>query len=225
MDTLLTLARSPTNVVCMDKAERERKRHMKLKKYIDKVKSRYDFPILLDAIDAKVGIELGVDRGDFSNHLIENYKGWEMLYGVDEYVERFGASGDFARDEKMYLETLNRFSSKENYSLMKMTFSAAVEKFPDEFFDFIFIDGNSKNGQEKGTTFNDWWPKLKVGGVFAGRAYCRRRYPRTFKNIRKFRQKMDHCSSSIYLVDDPKKTDKDFVPNWCCIKLSADNDK
>lgn len=189
--------------------------------FLKSVKSRYDFPILLDAMNAKVGIELGVDRGDFSNHLMENYGGWEMFYGVDEYVERYGATGENKRDEKMYLATLDRFSSRQNYTLMKMTFSAAVEKFPDEFFDFIFIDGNSEDGQSRGGTFYDWWPKLKKGGVFAGRAYDPK-YLVNIKCLNKFVYKMDLCKPGtsipkcIHVIDEDRS--KDFVQNWMILK-------
>jgi hypothetical protein len=47
----------------------------------------------------------------------------------------------------------------------------AVKLFPDEYFDFIYVDGYAHTGQERGKTFYDWWPKVKPGGLFGGDDY------------------------------------------------------
>lgn len=52
-----------------------------------------------------------------------------------------------------------------------MRFEEAVDLFPDEYFDFVYVDGYAHTGEEGGSTFEHWWPKLKPGGVFAGDDY------------------------------------------------------
>jgi hypothetical protein len=52
-----------------------------------------------------------------------------------------------------------------------MRFNEALPLFPDQYFDFIYVDGYAANGEEGGGTLYDWWPKLRRGGVFAGHDY------------------------------------------------------
>ena len=60
------------------------------------------------------------------------------------------------------------------YTFLRGTFESHVNSFDDETFDFIFIDGYANSGQENGKTLDDWWPKLKPGGIFSGHDYCDR---------------------------------------------------
>jgi hypothetical protein len=52
-----------------------------------------------------------------------------------------------------------------------MYFSDAIAHFPDSFFDFIYIDAYAHEGQQGGKLLDDWWPKLKTGGIFSGHDY------------------------------------------------------
>jgi len=46
----------------------------------------------------------------------------------------------------------------------------AVKEFPDEYFDFIYIDADhTYEGCSR--DIKDWWPKVKKGGVFCGHDY------------------------------------------------------
>ena len=51
--------------------------------------------------------------------------------------------------------------------MMRRFSEAAAMDFPDSFFDFIYVDA----GHEYHNVARDlemWWPKLKLGGMFAG---------------------------------------------------------
>jgi hypothetical protein len=58
---------------------------------------------------------------------------------------------------------------------LKLRFDEALSLFPDHYFDFIYVDGYAHTGEEGGRTFHDWYPKLKPGGILAGKDYtiCR----------------------------------------------------
>jgi len=45
-----------------------------------------------------------------------------------------------------------------------------VHQFEDEFFDFIYIDCDHRYEYVK-RDLNDWWPKLRSGGIMAGHDY------------------------------------------------------
>jgi hypothetical protein len=51
----------------------------------------------------------------------------------------------------------------------------AVKEFEDSFFDFIYIDSNHEYRHVK-RDIEDWYPKLKVGGIFSGHDYVKDYY-------------------------------------------------
>ena len=112
---------------------------------------------------SNVGIELGVAGGSFSTRIIETGK-FSKVFGVDTY-------DDYYHHIDEYREAISRVGLMSNYSLLRMTFEEALSLFPDEFFDFIYVDGFAHTGQEGGQTLADWYPKLKVGGIMAGDDY------------------------------------------------------
>jgi hypothetical protein len=110
-----------------------------------------------------VGIELGVAGGSFSTRIVESGK-FTKVFGVDTY-------DDYYHHIDEYRQAIERVGLLSNYSLLRMTFEEALELFPDDFFDFIYVDGFAHTGQEGGETLADWWPKLKTGGIMAGDDY------------------------------------------------------
>ena len=120
---------------------------------------------VLDPLRGKknVGIELGVAGGSFSTRIVESGK-FDKVFGVDTY-------DDYYHHIDEYREAISRVGLMSNYSLLRMTFEEALSLFPDEFFDFIYVDGFAHTGQEGGQTLADWYPKLKVGGIMAGDDY------------------------------------------------------
>ena len=120
---------------------------------------------VLDALKGKrnVGIELGVAAGSFSARMMNSGK-FAKVFGVDTY-------DDYYHHIDEYREALRVVGLENNYSLLRMTFEEARELFPEDFFDFIYVDGFAHTGQEGGQTLADWFPTLKVGGVMAGDDY------------------------------------------------------
>ncbi len=118
-------------------------------------------PIL--AAESGVGIELGVASGYFSNIILQNSR-LERLYSVDAWADHHDV-GEYHR----CCELLNPHGSRS--TVLRMYFSEALDLFPDEHFDFIYIDAYAGDGQEDGQILRDWWPKLKSGGVFSGHDY------------------------------------------------------
>jgi hypothetical protein len=51
-----------------------------------------------------------------------------------------------------------------------MLSTRAAQSFPDNFFDFIFLDAAHDHASVQ-EDLRAWWPKLKVGGLFAGHDY------------------------------------------------------
>lgn len=128
---------------------------------IDILQERRELPQFLER-DGLIGIELGVAGGWYSKRLMESGL-FKELYGVDLY-------GDH-HDTKEYIKALKNVGMGKPYWLLRMSFEDALDAFPDEFFDFVYIDGYAHTGEERGKTMFDWLAKVKVGGMIAGHDY------------------------------------------------------
>lgn len=143
---------------------------------------------------------MGVARGDFSNHLL-CHSPIELLYSIDRWTDH--------HDEAEFQLVQSLLSIYKNRSsILRMTFSEAVTKFTNEYFDFIYIDGYAHTGQDNGKTLEEWYPKLKFGGVFAGHDYHDEWLP-TKKVVDSF---CERIRKSFFL------TNEDKYPSWFFIK-------
>lgn len=150
-----------------------------------------------------IGVELGVAEGRFSEKLLRKSK-LSLLYSIDIYA------GDRGHDESQYRQALKRLEPfKERSKILRMRFDEAVKLFPDNYFDFIYVDGYAHTGQEDGRTLDDWYPKLKSGGIFSGDDYS----PKWQKN-------MDQINKFVTVRNLPLHIIKDwsFHTSWVTLK-------
>jgi hypothetical protein len=112
--------------------------------------------------EENVGIELGVATGLLSKRLLETGK-FKILFGVDAYAD--------IHDTNEYKNALRTIGIDANHKLLRLTFNDALDLFPDEYFDFIYVDGFAHTGEDGGKTLVDWYGKLKIGGIMSGDDY------------------------------------------------------
>lgn len=166
---------------------------------------RYRHEILHLVKENGIGIELGVAQGEFAERILKQERLSEF-YGVDKY--------DDHHNEKEYLNTLKRLMKYKNYTLHRMTFDDALQLFPDEYFDFIYIDGYAHTGQENGQTLYKWYNKCKSGGVFSGDDYCDS-YKKTVKAVDSF---CSYYNLELKLIKCFENTVWSRNPTWYVIK-------
>jgi hypothetical protein len=155
-----------------------------------------------------VGIELGVAQGEFAERILKSCY-LSQFYGVDRYSDH--------HNEAEYLKTLARLekhTQHTQYHLYRMTFSDALKLFPDDHFDFIYIDGYAHTGEDGGQTFYDWYPKAKSGCVFGGDDY-HERWPLVIENVDRF---VKHFDLSLNVVNCSEQTVWSRYPTWYVIK-------
>lgn len=147
-----------------------------------------------------IGVELGVAAGDYSwtildttslDHLF-SIDIWEDEHHVDEYE----------------LVCKKAIEYDGRCTVLKMLFQDAVKLFKDETFDFVYVDGYAHLGQENGGTLRDWWPKVKLGGIFSGHDYAKR-YVETIQAVDSF---VSGKRLELNLTTD------DEFPSWWIIK-------
>ena len=124
--------------------------------------NRFDLIKLLPNSGDFIGLELGVAAGAYSAKMVQSGK-FATFWGVDMYAD--------THDTAQYKEALLKVGLGENYKLLRMTFDEALGLFPDQYFDFIYLDGYAENGFEGGQTLRKWARKIKIGGIIGGDDY------------------------------------------------------
>ena len=170
------------------------------------VEHRKFIPQMLNKDDI-IGIELGVAAGINAFNLLENNTNL-TLHCIDSWN-----SGAHLQEE--YEHTLNYLSEFENRAVIyRETFKEALNRYPDEFFDFIYIDGYAHTGQDSGVTINDWWPKLKTGGIYSGHDY-NRSFPLTVEEVDKFSKKVN---LPVHIVPGHHTSYEEQFESWVIFK-------
>jgi len=140
----------------------------------DNISSREE---LIKKIKPKgVGVEVGVQAGVFSNCILENCKDLK-LYLIDCWeTQDFNIYPDIANvDLRSHAQALIHTISLnwkffDRLKIIKDFSKNAVTYFKDESLDFIYLDANHKS-EAFIEDLSLWYPKLKIGGLFAGHDY------------------------------------------------------
>ena len=146
---------------------------------------REDLPSLITTSDTPIGLELGVAAGIYSIKLLQRYN-FKEYYCIDSWNSRRRE----AHSIREYVETYNKLKQFKPANIIRATFKEVLNEIEDEYFDFIYIDGNAGSGQEKGETIFNWYCKLKPGGIYSGHDYYKK-YPLTIENVNKFAERYE----------------------------------
>lgn len=119
--------------------------------------------------------EIGVWRGEFSGFIIKHTTP-EKLYLIDpwKFQPKMGGTwygGQLAKSQKdmdaIYNIVCERFSNNDNIVIDRDYSENAVKNFDDEYFDWIYIDGDhTYKGVIKDLTL--YYPKIKKNGFITG---------------------------------------------------------
>ena len=148
--------------------------------YRNKYRDRF-FPLLINEMNLKIGVEIGVDKAGFSKQILEETKiekyvcidTWQDNFGSDYKPEYYNKDGNVRFNEAR--ETLRPFlgnfekpwEDSGRAIMLRMTSLIAATKIIDNSLDFCYIDGDhSLEG-----IYDDikaWIPKVKLGGIISG---------------------------------------------------------
>jgi hypothetical protein len=138
--------------------------------YIVKGATRSDLPAYLAARGAKIGAEVGVYRGEYSEELCKGIPGLHLLC-IDAWAPFMGADGReiYRSTASAYIEALARLAPYDCVFIRQWSPLAAT-LVPDKSLDFIYLDGDHRYAPVVADLVA-WLPKLKVGGIIAGHDY------------------------------------------------------
>lgn len=129
--------------------------------------------------------ELGIFKGEsipifLENLNIQEYHGCDLF---EDYEELDGAR-EFMRvhGNAEHLRLQNMYRNDSRVTIHKGLTVEVVRKFPDNYFDLIFIDANHEYPFIK-QDLQDWFPKMKKEGIFSGDDFF---YPPVAKAVKEF---------------------------------------
>ena len=130
--------------------------------------NRDDFPEFFKDMSYKVGVEIGIWKGEYGKILAEDGM---KIYGVDPYQQN-SVNKVYGKQENLdqALEVAKETLKDCDYTIIRKTSMEAVKDFADESIDFVYIDGNHlyKYVLED---IVEWTKKVKKGGVISGHDY------------------------------------------------------
>jgi hypothetical protein len=125
--------------------------------------SRDDLPEFFAELGYKVGAEIGVFRGEFTEKLC---KAGLKMFGIDPYIDYPDFRNPQHRNER-HLEIATQVLEPYDYTLIRKMSMDALGDFPDESLDFVYIDGNH-HLRYVVEDIVEWTKKVKKGGIIAG---------------------------------------------------------
>lgn len=131
---------------------------------------------LFGELGLNTGAEIGVREGEYSEILCKaNPK--LKLCGIDPYVSYTGYRDHIKNESfEIYYEVAKKRLAPYNYKFVRKFSLDALDDFPDQSLDFVYIDGNHdfKNCADDIT---EWTKKVKNGGIISGHDYIKYKRP------------------------------------------------
>lgn len=188
------------------------------------VKSRNDLPALIDSMGLKTGVELGVWRGENSEFLL-THSSLSKLWSIDAWCDDTEVvKATFKKDkikdgaiEKYYQETLEKLKKYgERSGVLRGISWEQAKKFDDGSLDFVYVDASHRYS---GVSYDllAWWPKVRMGGLFAGHDYMYKYRYEVMEAVNGF---LCEEQQILHITTDDMRPDGSACapPTWWCVK-------
>lgn len=130
---------------------------------------RSDLPQFFVDMGYKVGVEIGVENGFFSEELS---RVGLKVYSVDPWIHcpNWRYQRTQAEMEKIYERAKKRLGKYPNNVIVRKYSMDAVNDFENESLDFVYIDGNHEFRYIAEDLY-EWPKKVRKGGIISGHDY------------------------------------------------------
>jgi hypothetical protein len=123
--------------------------------------------------EGSVVAEIGVQTGWLTDQIMIQ-KPWYV--GIDcwenfVHPNQNDSNSSIEYIKKIRTDLMFKYAQWKNVWLLHEFSAQAVSRFTDNYFDFIYIDGDHNYKAVK-NDINIWWPKVKAGGILSGHDYC-----------------------------------------------------
>lgn len=136
---------------------------------------RNELATLFCELGYRVGAEIGVEQGAYSEQLLKRNPGL-TLYGVDPWQAYRGYREHVSQDklDMFYEATLARLAPYDFRAIRKYSVEAARSFENNPPIDFVYIDSNHTLPYVI-QDLEAWSRVVRPGGIIAGHDYCRRK--------------------------------------------------
>ena len=131
--------------------------------------SRKEFPEFLVEMGYKVGVEVGVYKGEFTERLC---KAGLKMFAVDPWMAFEGQGRDSKRQERQdfLFAHAKRVLASYDCTFIRKTSMDALSNFKDRSLDFVYIDGDH-SFRHIAADIVEWEKKVRTGGIVSGHDY------------------------------------------------------
>ncbi len=149
---------------------------------VPNVSRENEFPILMRDAGFKIGVEVGVEQGLYSERLCQLIPGLK-LYAVDCWQAHRGYR-DHVSQEKLdgFFESTRKRVAQYDCQLIRKWSVEAAKRFDDRSLDFVYIDAN----HDLANVIKDlvaWAPKVRKGGIISGHDFKLRKNKNTMRHV------------------------------------------
>lgn len=136
------------------------------------IQNRLDIPLIFEDEKMMRGAELGVLHGSYARDTLQRWPSAVEYVLVDlwapqeNYVDLANAAQD-VQDTRMNEALANTELWKEKIRICRNFTTVCAKRYPDEFFDTLYIDAR----HDRLGVLEDleaWWPKVKTDGLVCG---------------------------------------------------------
>jgi len=187
------------------------------------ITKRTEFTNIINELGLKTGVEIGVHKGGFSEHIL-TYSNIEKLYSIDAWIEDEPTTKavrkrcEHGKMELNYQEAASKLSKFGNRSeIIRDLSENAVKKFENESLDFIYLDASHIFSGFSLDIIN-WWEKIRFGGLFAGHD-CWRKYR---YNVMYVVNGFCMEKKQLFFLTTDERQFPQYAPSWWLIKTKRD---
>jgi hypothetical protein len=176
--------------------------------------SRNELPFFLKERGYRVGAEIGVYKGEFTEKLCQVGL---KVYAVDPWItyKNYRKHPQELDYEEMYQNTVARMAGHD-CTIIRKTSLEALDDIPDGSLDFVYIDGNHAFPYISQDIY-EWNRKVRVGGVISGHDYFNGNHNPYWIRICHVKYAVDVCAK-IFGVNVTIFGERDKCPSWMWIK-------
>jgi hypothetical protein len=140
---------------------------------------RDQLPDLLEELHLTTGAELGIQHAGFAKHTLGRWHSCKRYYIVDawKHQENYAdaANSPQAEQDAAFAQAkANVEPFGDVVRILRMWSNDAAVQVPDNSLDYVYVDARHDYCGVR-EDLNNWWPKLRSGGVFAGHDYLTHR--------------------------------------------------
>lgn len=181
------------------------------------LKNRIELAQLFNKLGFKIGAEIGVFAGYYSEVLCKTIPGLK-LYGIDTW-ETYKRYRNHKKEMAGAYATAQKILTPYKCTLIKKYSMDAVKDFQDESLDFVYIDSNHLYSWVK-QDIEEWTKKIRKGGIVAGHDYYITHHNKITGVITAVDEYIEKTGYRLQIIgwdyDNPNKDDRQ--PNWYFVK-------